>query len=315
VLKINAYLTSRNEIIIKERKYPLSDFPKMCFGNMPNDGGGLILNSSDRNELFNQNPDAKIYIKKLVGSAEFIRRKNRYCLWIHDEQRKYAEIIPFIKKRIELTRKHRLSSPDKGANKLAIRSYQFRDTIEPNNNQLIIPSLSSGRYVYIPSGYLGKDTVISNLAQVIYDSEPWIMSIIISKIHMVWVRGVSGRFQEEPRYTSQLSYNTFPFPFINDKQKQELSQCALRIIDEREKYPEKSLSYLYDPDKMPDGLREAHNANDLAVESCYRLKPFTGDDERLEYLLKLYEQMIESEKNRGTLFGFEETPKRKRSRK
>jgi hypothetical protein len=46
---------------------------------------------------------------------------------------------------------------------------------------------------------------------------------------------------------------------------------------------------------MPDGLREAHHQNDLAIERCYRSKPFENDEERLEYLFKLYEKMIAKE--------------------
>jgi hypothetical protein len=33
------------------------------------------------------------------------------------------------------------------------------------------------------------------------------------------------------------------------------------------------MAELYDPDKMPDGLRQAHHEMDLAVEQCYRKNP------------------------------------------
>ena len=80
---------------------------------------------------------------------------------------------------------------------------------------------------------------------------------------------------------------------------------------EREEHSEKTLAQLYDPDKMPEGLREAHRQNDLAVERCYRSKPFESDEERLEYLFKLYEKMIEEEKTKGTLFAMEGKGKKK----
>ena len=56
-------------------------------------------------------------------------------------------------------------------------------------------------------------------------------------------------------------------------------------FEEWEKYPEKTLAQLYDPDKMPKGLKEAFRLNDEAVERCYRSKPLNSDAERLEYLL------------------------------
>jgi hypothetical protein len=142
---------------------------------------------------------------------------------------------------------------------------------------------------------LGADTIISNLALAIYNAEPHLLSILSSRIHMAWVRTVSGRLETRLRYSNTLSYNTFPFPSISTQRKNEINQCVFRILEEREKHPDKTLAQLYDPDKMPDGLREAHRLNDLAIERCYRSKPFESDEERLEYLFKLYEKMIAEE--------------------
>jgi hypothetical protein len=47
---------------------------------------------------------------------------------------------------------------------------------------------------------------------------------------------------------------------------------------------------------MPADLLEAHESLDLAVERIYQSKSFKNDEERLEYLFKLYEKMIEEEK-------------------
>ncbi|MFA5464024.1 MAG: type IIL restriction-modification enzyme MmeI, partial [Dysgonamonadaceae bacterium] len=147
-----------------------------------------------------------------------------------------------------------------------------------------------------------RGTITTNSAQAIYDAEPWIFSMLNSRTHMIWVKTVCGSLETRIRYSSSLGYNTFPFPQITDKQKEELTLCTFRILEEREKYSEKTLAQLYDPDKMPEGLREAHRLNDLAVERCYRSKPFESDEERLEYLFKLYEKMIEEERERGSLF-------------
>ena len=137
-------------------------------------------------------------------------------------------------------------------------------------------------------------------------------SILSSKIHFIWINTVSGRLGEGLRYSTSISYNTFPFPNISKQRKEELTQCTLRIIDERLKHSEKTLAQLYDPDNMPEGLKEAHHQNDLAVERCYRSTPFSSDEERLEYLFKLYEKMIKEEKDSGTLFA---KPKKIRKRK
>jgi hypothetical protein len=205
-----------------------------------------------------------------------------------------------------------LNSKDKGTNKLASRSYQFRDTNEPLNNQIIIPRVSSEKREYIPSGFLNNDTVISDSAQVIYDAEPWLLGVLTSMMHMVWLRTIGGRLKTDYRYAKDIVYNTFPFPSISTQRKNEITQAVFRILEEREKHPEKTLAELYDPDKMPEGLREAHRQNDEIIEKCYRSTPFKSDEERLEYLFKLYEKMIAEEKERGTLFTKEKKTRKKR---
>ncbi|MGM0622317.1 MAG: type IIL restriction-modification enzyme MmeI [Bacteroidota bacterium] len=300
VKNINAYLVDGSNVLVERRAKPLSNFNPMHFGNMANDGGGLILSENEKKSLLLQNPEAEKYVKILLGAQEFIRGQTRYCLWISDDEKSNAEKIPFIAKCIEKTRNHRLKSKDSGTNKLAERSHQFRDTNTPKKNQIIIPRVSSERREYIPSGFLTTDTIISDSAQAIYDTEFWLFGVLTSKLHMVWLKTVGGKLKSDYRYAKDLVYNTFPFPNISNQRKNEITQCVFRILEERAKHSEKTLAQLYDPDKMPDGLREAHRLNDLAVERCYRSKPFETDEERLEYLFKMYERMIAEEKEKNS---------------
>ena len=145
-------------------------------------------------------------------------------------------------------------------------------------------------------GYLPPDTIISNLAQMVLDPEAHLFAIVCSGMHMAWVRVTSGRMKSDYRYSVYCSYNTFPFPSLSAEKKEDLAQHVFSVLDTREQFPELSMAELYDPEKMPTALRDAHHEMDLAVERCYRKKPFTNDEERLEYLFKLYEKMIEAEK-------------------
>jgi hypothetical protein len=131
-------------------------------------------------------------------------------------------------------------------------------------------------------------------------------------MHITWLKAVGGKLETRMSYSSSIVYNTFPFPDITETQKKELETHVYKVLAEREAHSEKTLAQLYDPDKMPDGLREAHHHLDLAVERCYRTKPFESDEERLEYLFKLYEQMIEEEKSKGTLFAAQAKPKKRK---
>lgn len=312
VNKISAYLTEGSNTLVERRSKPLSFKQEMSFGNMPNDGGGLIISIEEADKLKREYPNASKYVRKFYGAAEFIKGIERYCLWIRNKDFDEALTVPFIKQRIEISKQHRLNSKDKGTQALALRAHQFRDLKEPKKHQIIIPSVSSERREYIPTGILKKEEVVSNSAQVLYDAELYLMGIITSKMHMVWMRQVGGKLKSDYRYAKDLVYNTFPFPEINNEQKQELERNVYAVLGEREKHSEKTLAQLYDPDKMPDGLREAHHQLDLAVERCYRSKPFANDEERLEYLFKLYEQMIAEEKNKGTLFATEKKAKPKK---
>jgi hypothetical protein len=292
VENISPYLTAGSNLAITRINKPISkNLPKMNFGNMPNDGGGLILLKSEKDELLNQNPEAEIFIKKFLGSQEFIRGQDRWCLWIEDDKINDALQIPFIVKRIEKVKNHREKSTRTGTVKNAKHSHKFAEIRRINSNSIIIPRVSSERREYIPIGFLDKNSIISDSALAIYDAEPWIFAVLTSKIHMLWVRAVGGRLKTDLRYSAEICYNTFPFPDISEKQKQSLTNYVYNILAEREKHSEKTMAELYDLNKMPTGLRQAHQDLDIAIELCYRSRPFLSDEERLEHLFKLYEEM------------------------
>lgn len=295
VKNINGYLLDGPNIYVKERRTSISGFIRMNFGNMPNDGGGLILNKDEKAKLLRKNPAAKKYIRKLIGSSEFIRGNVRFCLWMEDEDLEEVSKIDFILDRIKQTKSHRLNSKDKGTNRLAERAHQFRDRNVPNESIIIIPSTSSEKRKYIPIGILGKESIVLNSAMAIYDPPAWLFSVLHSRMHMVWVDAVGGKLETRYRYSAKLCYNTFPFPEINDREKESLRQYVFMILDERARYPEKTIAWMYNPETMPSGLKNVHQELDLAVDRIYRLAPFRSDEERLEYLFKLYEEMIERE--------------------
>jgi hypothetical protein len=173
---------------------------------------------------------------------------------------------------------------------------------------IVVPSTSSERREYIPLAYIDSNTVVSNATNIIYDAQPWLFGAIHSRMHMVWVRAVGGKLKTDYRYSAKLCYNTFPFPDINIKQKENLNQYVFDILDERAKHPEKTMAQLYNPGTMPKGLKMAHEELDKAVEQCYRLQPFTSDTERLEYLFKMYEEMTKKD----TLFAKQKKTRKKK---
>lgn len=310
VKNINPYLLDAPNVIIAERMQSISGFKRMNFGNMPNDGGGLILVNEEKESLISENTSFSKFVKKLVGSTEFINGINRYCIWIDDNELDEALESDFIKNRISESRKHRLASKDKGTQKLALRAHQFRDRNTALDSTIIIPSVSSERRDYIPMGFLDKNVIVLNSAMAIYDSEPWLFGVLHSKMHMIWVDAVGGKLETRYRYSAKLCYNTFPFPPITAKQKESITQYVFAVLDERAKFPEKTMAWMYNPETMPSGLKQAHQELDLAIERVYRLAAFNSDEERLAYLFKMYEEMT----NKETLFAKEKKVKKTKTK-
>lgn len=286
---INYYLLPTANIYIQGLVNPISNIPTMDYGSKAADGGNLIMSETEKNDIINENNSE--LLKTLIGSQEFINGEERFCLWITDKNFDIALSCPKIRTRIEAVRNMRLNSPKQATIKDADRPHQFSEIRYQPTDAIIVPSVSSERREYIPIGFVDKNTVISNSAFAVYDAELWLFSLLTSKIHNVWVRTVGGRLEERIRYSATLCYNTFPFPKITKEQKEHLTELAEEVLLTRENHTEMTLGEMYNPETMPDDLKQAHQALDIAVEQCYRPEPFTSDDERLEYLFKQYEKM------------------------
>ena len=295
VKNINPYLTDASSVLITKRTKPISNIPKINYGSKIVDGGNLILSTIEKDKLLITHPKAVKLIKKFSGSAEFIRGTERWILYILDKDLDFSKTIPEISRRLLAVKDFRLKSTEKSTREMSNYPNRYYYTAHKDADSIIIPRTSSERRNYIPMGFLNKNTIISDAANAIFDTEPWVFSVIHSKIHMVWVRAVGGRLKTDYRYSAQLCYNTFPFPDITNKQKENLNLYVFAILDERAKHPSKTMAQMYNPDTMPKGLLKAHQELDTAVEQCYRLQPFKNDTERLEYLFKQYEKMVKED--------------------
>jgi len=288
---ISPYLTTGLNLIVKKRSSPLSTIPPMPKGNMPYDGGNLILSKKEKDKLTDEFPNSSKFIKKLLGSKEFIQGLERWCLWITDEFLEEAMSIKPIKERIQNVHEIRSGSTDKAAQRLAERSYQFREINSTTSHSIIVPSVSSERREYIPIGFVDESIIITNLAFAIYDCDPWMFGLLTSKMHNLWIKTVCGSLETRVRYSSRLGYNTFPFPEISEQEKERITMCVFEIIGEREKFPERTMAQLYDPDKMPTALLTSHRTLDKVIDSCYRSAPFTSDQERIDHLFNYYNEL------------------------
>ena len=296
VENINAYLIAGSDTYVTARTKALSrELPKMSYGSKPTDGGNLILSDQEAEDLLTGHPELSDIIKQFVGADDYINGKDRYCLWLTEENRNGAAEIPEVKRRLDRVVQMRTASTDKSTNSYAAQPWRFQAIRYKPTDSIIVPIHTSDQRDYVPIGYLGPDTVISNASFAIYDAEPWLFALLTSKMHMAWLRAVGGYLGTSLRYSNTLVYNTFPVPELSASSKEELTKRALRVLDVREYHCEKTLAELYDPDLMPRNLREAHEKIDEAVDRLYRNKPFTSDEERLAVLFEKYQQLVAAE--------------------
>lgn len=284
--QISPYLLP-GTIFVQKRREPISALPKMVKGNMPY-GPYLLMDTQTKNDLLKQNSSISLYLKKIVGSREFIQGIERWCLWIKEDEANEALKIPQIKERVDAQYKIRINNSDCNARRLAARPYQFREMRETTKQSLVIPSVSSENRLYIPVGFIDNKVIVSNLAFVIYDCDPWIFGVISSKMHNLWIRAVCGGLETRLRYSNELGYNTFPFPVINESQKRQIRICVNKIIEAREEVFDKTYAQMYSQNGMTQNLKFAHSMLDFQIEKCYRDEPFINDDERLDCLFELY---------------------------
>lgn len=311
VNNINSYLANSNNVFVEKANNPISKIPKMALGSAAYDGGHLMVTKEERETIVSKFPNSKTLFRRFVGSAEFIKGIERYCLWINDENLQFAKSIPPIQKRLDEVEIFRLNSGRKQTLSTANVPHKFTEDRHVETESLIVPIVASEKRRYIIAGVLNAGEIIPNSARVIHDFEPYTFGVISSYMHILWVKAVGGKLKTDYRYSAQLCYNTFPFPDITTKQKENLNQYVFDILDERAKHPSKTMAQLYNPTTMPKGLRQAHQALDTAIEQCYRLQPFKNDTERLEYLFKQYEEMLKKD----TLFAKQKTLRQAQGKK
>ena len=307
VTEITPYLTKGKKIYVRPCSYSISGFPEMIKGCSPVDDGNLLMDSIEKNILIEKYPMLSQYVKKYLGADEFVHNKERFCFWFDNTEIVNIKIIPLLeatvpefKAKIEKVKIFRERSSKSSTREFASVPYLFIERKYRPFKSIVVPQTGSEKRKYLPMGIADENTVLSNAVRLIYCENEYDMKlfgIISSYLHMVWVRAVAGRMKTDMQYSNTICYNTFPFPPISSSKKSEIEEAATDILLIRAEYPEKTLADLYDPDKMPRDLLEAHEKLDRIVESCYPGAPFANDEARLECLFKLYEKMTANKNN------------------
>jgi len=290
VKNINGYLIDADNIFIDRRTKPICDVPQMVTGNRQADGGHLTLSKEEKEFLISKEPQSAKFIRKMLGSEEFINNKDLYCLWLLNASPNEIRQMPLVLERVKLCREHRLGGkPDR--KRLADTPTLFREQINPDS-AIIIPTVSSEKRRYVPMGFIDKSIIVNANAQVVADAKLYHLGVLTSNVHMAWMRAVCGRLETRYRYSKDVVYNNFPWPTPTAEQKAKIEKTAQAILDARALYPDCSLADLYDELTMPPELRRAHQENDRVVMQAYGFDiKTTTESSCVAELMKMYQRL------------------------
>lgn len=291
VKNINPYLVEAQDLVISKRTKPIDiNTPQVYKGNQPTEGGFLLLSDEEKKELENKYPSINNLIRPVVSGREFLNNIPRWCFWLVNANPNDIKRYPELIERIQNVKEMRLESSFEPTRQLANYPTLFRDTKNPETF-IVIPATTSERRKYIPFGFFDKNYIPLNSVYIIPNGTVYNIGVLMSGMHMTWVKYTCGRLKSDFRYSKDVVYNNYPWPKDpSEKNKLNVEEKAQNVLDVRAEFPDSSLADLYDPLTMPPKLVKAHQALDRAVDLCYRPQAFTNENARIEYLFDLYNQ-------------------------
>lgn len=295
---INPYILDGPDIVVQARAKPLSlETQEMLFGSKPADGSHFFFTPEEKEAFWAAEPQAKPFLRRVLGSEEFINNKERWCLWLQGATPNQLKAMPLVLQRIQAVAEFRKASKKEATRRLAAVPALFAEMRQPDSDYLLIPRVSSERRIYIPIGYISKDIIVTDAVFTLANATPYTFGMLASLMHMVWTKYVCGRLKSDYRYSNTIVYNNFPWPLNPPAAaKRRVEERAQALLALRHGYLDAGESYaaLYDPNTMPADLLKAHQALDRAVDACYGRATFADERARIEFLFNLYYQRTET---------------------
>lgn len=294
---INPYLVDAPTVLIASRSSPLCNVPSMCYGSMPIDNNNLILDEAAVNELLHEDPGNAQFIREYVGGDELLKGNKRWCLWLDGIDPTLYMKSSFIMDRIEANRQYRLyGSTRPQTNKAAETPQLFGEIRQPQNGALVIPKVSSEDRYYIPISYVKPGIIINGSALMIPDADLYYFGILSSNVHNAWMRTIAGRMKSDYQYSAGIVYNNFPWPNVDNIQREEIANAAQAILDAREQITGTNLANMYKRKNfiLFGGLKRAHDNLNRFVMRAYGMSiKDTTESSCVAELMKLYQYLTE----------------------
>jgi len=287
---INIYLADSSVAAIAKHPLSLTGLPKMTIGSQPQDGGGLIVESEQLQEV-EADPIARKYLKRLVGAHDMLHNEARHCLWLATAPPEDLRASRIIQERLEVVRQVRAGSPTAGAREKAKTPAIFLSIRQPNTRWLAVPAHSSENRSIVPMAFFTPQDIAHNSLLAVDGADDYLFGLLQSRPFTVWAKSVSGRLEMRIRLSPDLSYNSFPAPDLTPDLRAQVTAAAQEVLRVRDAHPGSSLADLYDPLATPPDLVKAHAALDKAVLAALGLGPSASDGEILSLLFKRYAEL------------------------
>lgn len=245
----------------------------------------------EKEEFLEKEPQASPFFRHYMMGKDFIDRKPRYCIWLVGADPGLLKKCPMILERVNKVREFRLSSTRANTKKAAENPTLFASILEHKNQYIAIPKVSSQNRRYIPMDYLDGEIIPGDKLFTMPNASFYEFGVLMSNVHMAWMRAVCGRLKSDYSYSNTIVYNNFPWPVVTEKNREQIEKSAQEILKARTLYPSSNLAALYDPLTMPAELRRAHTANDKAVMAAYGFSTKMTEADCVGELMKLYQKM------------------------
>ncbi|MBI3185818.1 MAG: class I SAM-dependent DNA methyltransferase [Myxococcales bacterium] len=293
VRRLNPYLVEADTILLDKRAQPISKVPPVSFGSMPNDGGHLLLSDEQKRRLLRDHPRAAPLVRPFISDQEMLRGLPRWCLWLQGASPSAIASIPPVRERVEAVRSYRLESKRETTRELADRPSLFGEIRQPSGRYIVIPRHSSEQRAFIPMALFPASHIVGDSCAFVESDDPYVLGVLMSTMHMAWVRQVCGRIKSDYRYSNRIVYNNFPWPPAPETSRIDAVRAAARnVLAVRRRHHQAPLATLYDPSLMPPDLADAHRRLDRAVDACYLPRRRPGSEsERLKLLFEIHRRV------------------------
>jgi hypothetical protein len=295
VPNVNGYLVPGPHLLLHPRRNPLvPDLPRTVFGNMPRDGGHLLIEPDELDAVM-ADPLAANYVRPFVGASELLHNEKRWCLWLPDSSIADRTQSPVLRARLTAVAEFRDSEPGgnrrraESTRQMAATPHLFGQRSQPTQPFIIIPRHVSHDRRYFVVAHYPSTTIVGDSAFHAVDPDGLLFGLISSAMFLAWQMAVGGRIKSDPRFANTLVWNNFPLPELPARARERIVRAGEGVQRAREALGDVTLADMYDPLAMDASLLRAHGTLDGEVDRAFGAsRRLTTEKQRLELLFASY---------------------------